>query len=121
MATTALEKRSQVLAQLEKKAISLLEQGAVAEAYNRWPEADDCYDRAVRLGNSEAKFRLGHLYCCGRVPQKTARDALLLWHEAMKAGSEKARYVFVSSLAMSSSIHKEHHRFASTCIYVICF
>jgi hypothetical protein len=113
MAATALEKRSLVLAQLEKKAISLLEQGAVAEACNRWSEADDCYDRAVRLGNTEAKFRLGHLYCCGRVPQKTARDALSLWHDAMKAGSEKARCVSLFLFGRSVCDKRNH-----ACVFV---
>jgi TPR repeat protein len=58
----------------------------------RYDLAEDEFERAARLNNTEAKYRLGLLYCHRKIPNKHHADAIPLWKEAAQAGHLQAQY-----------------------------
>lgn len=60
---------------------------------HRFEAAEDAYERASRLGNAEAKYRLGLLYSKRRVPNRDRSHSIPLWTEAAAANHVNARCV----------------------------
>jgi TPR repeat protein len=131
--TTA--KRMLVVYQLEQQAQKYLDEGVAHEAEKRILAAEDAFERAARLGNNEAKYRLGLIYgrrkpanssqstssssaSSASSTEKTRKDAIPLWKEAAAAGHVNARYEHDQQ---STHVWPDDIRLTHVCFFGIVF
>ena len=80
-----------IMYQIEQTALKYLEDAVMYENNKNFTKAEDLYEKASKLGNMEAKYKLGLLYSHSLIPGKNKTDALPLWLEA-SFSHKNARY-----------------------------